>query len=223
MVVAEREVAAAALALGGTITGEHGVGSEKLGDMAEYFGRVELAALRAVKGALDPLGLLNPGVLLPPAGVDEPALPLFGAALRGVWACGRTGEWANGRGTPTTVDRGQATIVLDAANLSVTVGASTSLDMLHAALAARGYRVALPTGARTVGEVVGDDTTRAAVRAALLAVGVRLPEGQAATFGSKAIKDVAGYDLKRLYIGSGVTFGALDTVTLRVGVNVDKR
>ena len=224
MLIAEREIAAAALALGGTITGEHGVGSEKLGDMAAYFGRVELAALRAVKAAFDPQGLLNPGVLLPPSGADEPALPRFSEALRdetakrrnGETAKGSAGEWARGR-----TGEG-AMMALDDANLTVTAAATASLDALHAMLAARGYRVALPRGARTVGELVGGDDARAEVRAALLAVGVILPDGQAATFGSKAIKDVAGYDLKRLYIGSGATFGALREATLRVGVNVDK-
>jgi glycolate oxidase len=60
------------------------------------------------------------------------------------------------------------------------------------------------------------------VRAALLAVTAILPDGPTATFGSKAIKDVAGYDLKRLLIGSGTALGTPQEVTLRVGVNVDR-
>ena len=42
MLVAEQEVTAAAVALGGTITGEHGVGSDKLRDMAQRWAVVRL-------------------------------------------------------------------------------------------------------------------------------------------------------------------------------------
>jgi len=51
----------AALALGGTITGEHGVGSLKARHLAEQLGPDVLALSRRVKAALDPQGLLNPG------------------------------------------------------------------------------------------------------------------------------------------------------------------
>ncbi|MBZ4333505.1 FAD-binding oxidoreductase [Corallococcus sp. AS-1-12] len=54
----------AALALGGTITGEHGVGSLKRGFLAAQLGPETLRLHQAIKGALDPLGLLNPGKVL---------------------------------------------------------------------------------------------------------------------------------------------------------------
>ncbi len=51
--------------LGGTITGEHGVGLEKLNPMCVQFSPAERAAFAAVKEAFDPKGLLNPGKLIP--------------------------------------------------------------------------------------------------------------------------------------------------------------
>ena len=51
--------------LGGTITGEHGVGVEKLNSMCEQFSPAERAAFFAVKRAFDPPGLLNPGKAIP--------------------------------------------------------------------------------------------------------------------------------------------------------------
>jgi glycolate oxidase len=51
--------------LGGTITGEHGVGVEKLNSMCVQFSPAERAAFFAVKDAFDPGGLLNPGKLIP--------------------------------------------------------------------------------------------------------------------------------------------------------------
>jgi glycolate oxidase len=46
--------------LGGTITGEHGVGYEKINSMCDQFGSDELRLFHAVKSAFDPQGLLNP-------------------------------------------------------------------------------------------------------------------------------------------------------------------
>jgi glycolate oxidase len=53
------------LRLGGTVTGEHGVGVEKLGPMCTQFDRPVLDAFIGVKRAFDPSGLLNPGKVIP--------------------------------------------------------------------------------------------------------------------------------------------------------------
>ncbi|MGZ5584000.1 MAG: FAD-linked oxidase C-terminal domain-containing protein [Usitatibacter sp.] len=51
--------------VGGTITGEHGVGIEKINQMCSQFAPAELAQFHAVKAAFDPEGLLNPGKAVP--------------------------------------------------------------------------------------------------------------------------------------------------------------
>jgi glycolate oxidase len=51
--------------VGGTITGEHGVGIEKLRQMCVQFRPAELAAFHDVKAAFDPHGILNPGKAVP--------------------------------------------------------------------------------------------------------------------------------------------------------------
>lgn len=51
--------------VGGTITGEHGVGIEKINQMCTQFGREELDAFSALKRAFDPYGLLNPEKVIP--------------------------------------------------------------------------------------------------------------------------------------------------------------
>ncbi len=59
------EVLEKCVAVGGTITGEHGVGVEKLDSMCVQFTPPELERLRGVKRAFDPDGLLNPGKNIP--------------------------------------------------------------------------------------------------------------------------------------------------------------
>jgi len=55
----------ACVAVGGTITGEHGVGIEKIDQMCVQFSEAELAQFHALKAAFDPQGLLNPGKAVP--------------------------------------------------------------------------------------------------------------------------------------------------------------
>jgi glycolate oxidase len=64
------EVMDLAISLGGTITGEHGVGRLKRAWLPAYLGADVLALTRRVKDALDPTGILNPGAVLDPAGGD---------------------------------------------------------------------------------------------------------------------------------------------------------
>ncbi|MGP1630757.1 MAG: FAD-linked oxidase C-terminal domain-containing protein, partial [Giesbergeria sp.] len=59
------EILETSVAMGGTITGEHGVGVEKLSSMCVQFSPEENAQMRALKLAFDPDGLLNPGKLIP--------------------------------------------------------------------------------------------------------------------------------------------------------------
>jgi len=53
------------IAAGGTITGEHGVGVEKIGEMCVQFSSLELERFHAVKHAFDAQALLNPGKAVP--------------------------------------------------------------------------------------------------------------------------------------------------------------
>ena len=59
------EVLEKCIEVGGTITGEHGVGIEKINQMCVQFSRDELEQFRAVKRAFDSRGLLNPGKNIP--------------------------------------------------------------------------------------------------------------------------------------------------------------
>ena len=53
-----------ALELGGTVSAEHGIGVQKAGWLSRDRSAGDIAAMRAIKRALDPDGILNPGVLL---------------------------------------------------------------------------------------------------------------------------------------------------------------
>ena len=50
--------------LGGSVSAEHGIGRLKVADLERYGDPAKMSALRAIKAALDPLGIMNPGAVL---------------------------------------------------------------------------------------------------------------------------------------------------------------
>ncbi|AQT81623.1 FAD-binding protein [Mycolicibacterium litorale] len=216
---ANNEIIEAALALGGTITGEHGVGTEKIQFMTRRFTPVEIAAQRSIKKAFDPAGLLNPGIMLPERSAAEPELDAFGAAVRGAL----TGGISPDPRAPLTAGE-NTDIAVNLGNLSLVVGADATLDQLNGYLDERGVTcAAVPTTGqeRTIGELVATATgvERAAIRHVLLGADVTVVDGQLpARFGAETMKDVAGYDTKRLYIGAHGAFGALRTLIFKIAV-----
>ncbi len=62
--------------MGGSITGEHGVGMEKRAYMPDMFSADEIDCLKRIRGAFDPLGIANPGKMFPVEGA--PALTQHG-------------------------------------------------------------------------------------------------------------------------------------------------
>lgn len=219
---ANNEIIDAALDLGGTLTGEHGVGTEKRQFMTKRFTPVEIAAQRAIKRVFDPDGQLNPGVMLPDHSDAEPPVAAFEAAVRATLDRHR----APGAGTApapvaTTASDGSQ-IDINAANLSVTVDAGVALDDLAHRLGEHGMRChAIPVAPdrRTVGDLIANaaGTERKAVRTNLLGLHVLLAgNGAAARFGGETMKDVAGYDVKRLFIGSHGAFGDITTAVFKI-------
>jgi glycolate oxidase len=59
------EILEESIRLGGTVTGEHGIGMEKLNQMCTQFDAPSLEAFRGIKRAFDPAGTLNPGKVVP--------------------------------------------------------------------------------------------------------------------------------------------------------------
>ena len=218
---ANNEIIDAALELGGTITGEHGVGTEKIQFMTKRFTPVEIAAQRSIKRAFDPAALLNPGIMLPDPSPEEPTTDVFGAAVRDAL----TGGLNPDPGAPLTAGD-NTDITVNLGNLSLVVGADVTIESVNRFLDEHGVIcAAVPTtgGERTIGEVVATATgaEREHIRHALLGAEVTVIDGQTpARFGAETMKDVAGYDTKRLYISARGAFGALATLIFKIAVRV---
>jgi glycolate oxidase len=225
---ANNEIIEAALQLGGTITGEHGVGTEKRQFMTKRFTPVEISAQRVIKQVFDPTQLFNPGIMLPDVSPDEPALPTFEAAVRSSLERHRTTALAALDAVAHADVAGDTTVEINTANLNLVVGAAVTLADLSRRLGEHKVRCsAIPNAqvGRTVGELiataVGDE--RLAVRHSLLGVEVILRDGnRPARFGGQNMKDVAGYDTKRLFIGSHNAFGTITSAVFKIAVDTQQ-
>ncbi len=83
--------------LGGSISAEHGLGQLKRDEVLRYKSGTEMDMMRAVKQALDPRGLMNPGKLLCKNRLGgftlRPRLPIMRALLWGYSSAGRALAW----------------------------------------------------------------------------------------------------------------------------------
>jgi glycolate oxidase len=192
-----REILCGVATLGGTISGEHGVGLEKIDYMQLYYSRQQLDVMRALQRAFDPGALCNPGKLIPPKRDSERAE-----------ACAPADD----------------AIEVSERDGLVWAPASTSFAALEAALADRAYELAwwpLGGGELTVGEalltgVANLRETRVPARDSVLAVRLVASDGTTLTLGSRIGKDVGGYELRKLCFGSRGRLGAPTHVCLRL-------
>jgi glycolate oxidase len=65
VLAAGHEILATCVAMGGSITGEHGIGSEKLDHVGLMFDAADLDVMRLVRAVFDPDGICNPGKVIP--------------------------------------------------------------------------------------------------------------------------------------------------------------
>jgi glycolate oxidase FAD binding subunit len=108
-------------------------------------------------------------------------------------------------------------------DLTCIVESDMRLSELNAALAEHGQRVSLdPPGDPTLGECLLDDLSGplrhryGTMRDLVIGVTVTLPDGLRASSGGKVVKNVAGYDLAKLFCGSRGALGRVERLALRV-------
>ena len=180
------------LELGGSCTGEHGVGLEKRHLVHHQLDAVSLRLMRGIKNLFDPEGRCNPGKVLPASGVVAGPPPPVPVETEFRWE-----------------------------SLTVTAPAETPLASLQAEALAHGLWIPVGaacreradgpglSGAVTVGDLVDAGTGGPALLAdlrpcdAVLELWAETGGGEIFRAGAPVIKNVAGYDLVRLLIGSG--------------------
>lgn len=242
---AGRRILTLCVAYGGTITGEHGVGIEKRAFMPLLYGPAELTAMHDLKAVFDPDDRMNPGKVLPtplpavslpecklpaaatftPASAEEAAAGLAAlsaarrpAVIGKAWTAAPQGAVC----LSSAALRGVSVLTLD--DLYITVGAGTPVHEVQARLREVGMQAALasPWEGTTIGGLVAANINGplrmryGSVRDLLLCATVVLPDGRLVRAGRPLVKNVAGYDLPKLLIGSYGTLGFITEATFRI-------
>lgn len=245
------DIMAACVALGGTISGEHGIGREKQAAMSMIFSGDDLKAQQAVKSALDPVNRLNPDKIIPrdispdgptvlkrAGGASAGGVGQAMAAVREAAQAGKTvkaagaghfRDYGNARlstSVPVSTDAMTDIIEYDPANLFITAGTGLPLADLQALLTGHNqwlpvrpprFRSDATTGALAALGFSGPERMfYGAPRDLALGLQYIDSRGRIIATGGKVVKNVAGYDMTRLMIGSGGSLGLITEVTWRV-------
>ncbi len=226
----------------GAISGEHGIGIEKREYMPLMFNDAELSALGDIKQVFDPTNLMNPGKIFPskmpaynkPAPSGEMLGDVFipttaEEAARGLTALSTHKQpvYINRRvKDAVTLETSALTGIKKYApdDLYIQVGAGTPLAHVQAFLGKHHRQVALvaPWHNATVGGLIAANINSpqrllyGSIRDQLLAATVVLADGRIIRAGRPVVKNVAGYDLPKIFVGSFGTLGLLTDVTLKL-------
>ncbi len=189
----------------------------------------------AAAGDADLVAGARPGYVAAPASTAEAAALLAAAARLGLTIVARGSGSRQHWGSPPTrcdlvVDTRRLDHVIEhaAGDLVVQVQAGVALDDLATVLATAGQQLALDpspsaaNGTGTVGGVLATNSTGplrfrfGAPRDLLIGITVVRPDGVVARSGGKVVKNVAGYDLGKLFAGSYGTLGLITEATFRL-------
>ncbi len=283
---AGREIMEICAAVGGTISGEHGIGLEKKEAMSLIFSEEEMEAMRMVKETFDPAGSLNPDKIFPKTNNDKPSaaqlaqptrtlekelLDLLGAErihipeetseefrvgsivprviaypeteeeiseiVRMAAACDAavvprgSGSKALRLGIPERADvilslEGLNGIeMIDSDNFVTTFQAGISYTCLQDTLEKQGLRLPLLPFYASRATMGGTAATADSgfpnphlnsLRDLVLGMTVITADGRRAHFGGITMKNVAGYDMSKLFLGSYGTLGIITEMTMRL-------
>src|SRR5579885_1055398 len=275
------ELVKCCIEMDGSLSGEHGVGTEKRQYMSLMHTPAELLAMWDIKQAFDPANILNPGKLFPQpsenetgpfagyslyqpaeASINDPAFVATSSdeasysasdvapvspskkifapataeeAAEGLLSLAKSGQAVRisnagqqqSEATPTCLLRtnklsGIKTYAPD--DLYITVAAGTPLSEVQSFLDQDHNQVALaaPWSDATIGGLVAANINAplriryGSLRDLVLCATVALADGRIIRTGRPIVKNVAGYDLTKAFIGSHGTLGLLIDITLKI-------
>lgn len=226
--------------LGGSITGEHGVGLEKRDLLPLMFGRAEMDLFKQIQRTFDPSGISNPGKMFPDAEQPtsdisierDPRILALAESIKQAPEVRVTGGRTKLSSTDTkTTDISTTTLsgitAYEPSEFVITALAGTPLSEIIKTLAEDGQQLLFDpllaeSGASLGGTIASGLNGPGAfgqgrIRDAVLGVTFIDGSGQVLQAGGKVVKNVAGFDLPKLFVGSQGALGVLAEITLKVG------
>jgi FAD/FMN-containing dehydrogenase len=269
---AGRELMEVCVAVGGTITGEHGVGLDKRDLLPLVFSEADMTAMLSVRAAFDPLGLCNPGKIIPmlrgcgearavsvelnsvqppatrlqspshtashlelspgtvfPTSTEEISAILREAAAKH-WTVGVAGSatsFTHELNTDVIVNTSRLDRIIEhePADLIAIAQAGVKFATFNETLAQNGQWLPLDPpndGSATLGGVVATAIAGpqqfgyGRPRGSVIGMTVVLAGGTVIKAGGRVVKNVAGYDLCKLFTGSNGTLGIITELIFKL-------
>ena len=225
-----KQVLQACIEVGGTLSGEHGVGVEKRAVMAWQYDAPTLQLMQRIKHALDPQQLANPLKILPHRFAEKARLAgpvcaeirTLQTQLETYRASKLAYQWGGAQSQFKTRAKNfistrslQKIVEIDTANYTVTAEAGVLLTDLAQALQQAGVCSVLPAGKGTLGGAFCSGQFPG-FYSHVLGVEALLPDGSFIRYGGKVMKNAAGYPLTRLFAGSQGMFGLVTRLTFKI-------
>ncbi len=208
------------LELGGTISGEHGIGLEKKAFMGMQFSPIDLAFMEQIRKALDPFGILNPGKMFPSKQeVKTSGLIQGPGGIKGV-------EKDPGKSISGKSNAGSHQILeFIPDNLTLKVRGDTPLwKVQQTAATINAFLPLCPhtQGNKTMGWLVetgargNEALALGSLKEYIYGLEFTTRAGDWISTGGHTAKNVAGYDFTRLLWESKGEFGTIQTLTLKL-------
>ncbi len=223
---AVKEINAAVVKNGGTISGEHGVGIEKRAAMGLMYEENTIKLFKEIKKSFDPLNLSNPDKVLPVATQSATVITVnkeienTAAKIKNAYSkkepviiAGLQSKFKNKKALDITALN--KIIEVDAQNFTVTAQAAIPLKELEEALAKQNLFLPFPSGKGTLGGAYAAKSFDC-FEDYITAIQFILPNGTIINAGGKFVKNAAGYEIIKLLHGSCGALGLITQITLRV-------
>ncbi len=214
----------------GTITGEHGVGLEKKEYMNIMFTNDELLTMKSLKDTIDPQNIMNPGKIFPdvlngrtrnfPDYVEKISSTLKNSGQ--IQPVGNSTRIKPFIENTLKVDGGIVEFLPE--DLMLVVKAGTRIDEIKKFVEENHlyFPHSGPTQFSTIGGSIGFNQNSpealkyGALKNRVLGMTIVKGDGTPLKFGAKVIKNVAGYDVPKLFFGSLGTLGVIADVILKL-------
>ncbi|MGB2578423.1 glycolate oxidase subunit GlcD [Elusimicrobium simillimum] len=224
VVKAGKEMLRAVTDLGGTISGEHGVGIEKRAAMAYMYGEAEINLFKTLKAVFDPKNISNPDKVFPVV-INNPRVPQLSGNVKELSAKIAKADKAVITGLNTNKTKSKLPKIelknfnkildIDKENYTLTVEAGAAVDMVRKNLAEHNLYAALPKYKGSIGGLLAQGLSNE-FTASVTGIEAVLANGGVVNYGGKFVKNSAGYNLARLFAGSRGQYGVITKLIIRL-------
>ncbi|WP_428897140.1 glycolate oxidase [Parelusimicrobium proximum] len=214
--------------LGGTISGEHGIGIEKRAGMSYMYSERELGLFRKIKKALDPADISNPDKVIPIAsegkGADRAEPSAYAGEFKNIIksnseivisGCGTQISVKNTKIPQINTQKLHKIVEKDTKNNVIVVESGAKISDIALELEKDGFYMRAPSYKGSAGGLYSTGLS-SEFNDSVIGVEIMTADGEIMRFGGKFTKNAAGYSIVRLLAGSYGAYAVVLKMIIRI-------